>query len=359
MRILILYSELAGYVNSCIDAFVRLTNAEVTIIHWKVNAQAPYEFNARKGVTEIEKERYAGKKELLAACKEYHPDTVLISGWIDKDYLLVGRHFRKQGIPVVMVSDTQWKGHLRQHIASLVSRFFLHRIFSHAWVTGLEQFEYARRLGFSIEKISLGVYSADQPAFHASFLHGRPRKKEKYPRTFLYVGRLVPEKGISHLYDAFKSIPSAERNGWTLTLIGAGPLESTLEKSEGIQILPFVQPDRLPAIIAGYGCFVMPSLKEPWGVVAHECAAAGLPLLLSSSVGAAASFLRDGYNGHLFSAGNTESLKDALLKVIRLDDEQLLIMGDRSATISMYSTPDLWAGTLLSICRTQRDAKPH
>jgi glycosyltransferase involved in cell wall biosynthesis len=308
-------------------------------------------------VKEIEKDSFGDKYELLAACKELNPDAVLISGWIDKDYLIVGRFFRKKGIPVVMVSDTQWKGHLRQHIASLVSRFFLHRIFSHAWVTGLEQFEYARRLGFSIERISLGVYSADQPAFHASYSRVRPAKEEKYPRTFLYVGRLVPEKGILHLYDAFKSIPIADRNGWTLTLIGAGPLENKLGKTEGIQILPFVQPDRLPDVIAGYGCFVMPSLKEPWGVVAHECASAGLPLLLSQAVGASASFLRDGFNGYLFRAGNTESLRDALLKLIRVDDGQLLMMGDRSASISMYSTPELWAGTLLSICRAQRDVK--
>lgn len=357
MRVLVLYSELAGYVNACIDAFVRLSGADVQIIHWKVNAQAPYEFRDRKGVKEIVKDQFRNNRELLAFCKESHPDAVLISGWIDKDYLVVGRYFRKKGIPVIMVSDTRWKGHIRQYIASFASRFFLHRIFSHAWVTGLEQFEYARRLGFSFEDISLGVYSADQPAFYSSYLASRVLKVEKYPRTFLYVGRLVPEKGILHLYEAFRSIPVSQRNDWSLTLIGAGPLESELEQVEGIRLLPFVQPDRLPEIISAYGCFVMPSLREPWGVVAHECAAAGLPLLLSNAVGAASSFVRDGYNGFLFRAGNTESLRTSLLQVIQLNDEQLMAMGDRSAAMSRYCTPELWAATLLSICRTRGQKK--
>jgi glycosyltransferase involved in cell wall biosynthesis len=44
----------------------------------------------------------------------------------------------------------------------------------------------------------------------------------------------------------------------------------------------------------------MPSKKEPWGVVLHEMAIAGLPLLASENVGAASAFLREGENGKVF-----------------------------------------------------------
>ena len=47
----------------------------------------------------------------------------------------------------------------------------------------------------------------------------------------------------------------------------------------------FIQPENLEKV-KNAGCFVLPSLKDNWGVVVHEFAAAGLPLIISDGVGA-------------------------------------------------------------------------
>lgn len=349
MRVLVLYSELAGYFTSCIEVLHQRCDADILLIHWKVNEQAPFRFSFGEGLLCFEKTQFKSKEALLSQCVEFRPDIVLVSGWIDKDYLSIARKFRKRGVPVVMASDTQWKASLRQYAVSLVGGRYIRKIFSHAWVTGVDQFEYARRLGFGKGQIRMGVYSANQPLFHDAYLAFREMKMRSYPRVFTYVGRFAPEKGVLGLYQAFSSIPAAQRNGWSLQLVGTGPLASAFLPAEGIRIVPFTQPEQLPALLAKSGCFVMPSLREPWGVVVHECCAAGLPLLLSDAVGASSSFLHEGYNGYRFKSRETESLLTAMHKIMQSDPGELVAMGDRSATLSFLNTPDIWAYTLRSM----------
>ena len=54
--------------------------------------------------------------------------------------------------------------------------------------------------------------------------------------------------------------------------------------------------------------FVCPA-NEHWGVVVHEAAAAGLPLLLSNTTYAGTHFLVEGINGYSFDENNYKDLK--------------------------------------------------
>ena len=65
-----------------------------------------------------------------------------------------------------------------------------------------------------------------------------------------------------------------------------------------------MQPEDLVRVIKNVGFFVLPSNFEPWGVVVHEFCAAGLPMLLSETVGSSSSFLINGHNGFLFKPNN-------------------------------------------------------
>ncbi|MGZ4356548.1 MAG: glycosyltransferase, partial [Gaiellaceae bacterium] len=54
------------------------------------------------------------------------------------------------------------------------------------------------------------------------------------------------------------------------------------------------------------------SRRETWGVVVNEAAAFGLPLVLSSAVGAAADLLRSGSNGEVVPSGDVDAAARAL-----------------------------------------------
>jgi glycosyltransferase involved in cell wall biosynthesis len=100
-------------------------------------------------------------------------------------------------------------------------------------------------------------------------------------------------------------------------------------------------------IISQTGVFVLPSLFEPWGVVVHEYASAGFPLLCSDKVGANDSFLMDNHNGFVFNAGNSEQLKKKLNKFTQMPNSDLVSMSQKSFELAKKLTPEIWAERLI------------
>jgi glycosyltransferase involved in cell wall biosynthesis len=96
-------------------------------------------------------------------------------------------------------------------------------------------------------------------------------------------------------------------------------------------------------VLEACGVFVLPSTYEPWGVVVHEHACAGFPLLLSTAVGAADRFLVEGENGHRFIAGDKGTLKNMMRMLMLSSNDELRAMGQRSAELGAQWTPVQWA----------------
>lgn len=348
MKVLVLYSEIAGYFVACLKAFVEEYSAEVHVVRWPINPEAPFRFDNLPGITYHERKDYddAG---LLSLADKIGPDVVYIAGWIDKPYLKVGKKYRKMGVPVIAAFDTQWKGDWRQKFATAISPFYFMKCFTHAWVPGIWQFEYARRLGFPREKIETGMYSADSARFEAVYEEAMAKKSESFPKRFIYVGRYLALKGVLELYHAFRELCEEEKHDWTLDLIGAGPLREKLEETEQIRLRDFVQPDELPRLALDAGVFVLPSRRDAWAVVLHEFAATGMPLLSTDAAGATTALVKEGYNGWQFRAKDKDSLKAAFKKVIRKSPAELLEMGRRSHELSKQISPSTWAATLYKI----------
>lgn len=343
MKVLVLYSEIAGYFLAGIRSFVETYGAEVEIFRWPVHKDAPFRFTEIPGVTFHERKEMSDA-ELMEACKKINPDLVYVTGWIDKFYLKVAKHFYKQGVPTVCAFDNQWAGNMRQRVAAMMSPFFLKDRFNYVWVPGIFQFEYARRMGFAREQIRTGVYSAETENFE-KIADKRANEGIALPKKLLYVGRFVEVKGLQELVPAFQSLRK-EGFDWELQLVGEGEMKKEFEGMEGISVRGFVQPDELPNLALEAGAFILPSRFEPWGVVLHEFAAAGLPVIASDACGSATAFLRDGYNGFLHKAGDRASLRAALKNMMQASDEARAEMGNRSRELARWLTPQTWAATL-------------
>jgi glycosyltransferase involved in cell wall biosynthesis len=344
-KVLVLYSEIAGYFVACVRRYLELHGGEVHVVRWPVHPTAPFKFATVPGLHYHDRE---GKTvaDMIALGASIQPDIIYVTGWIDKAYLKVAQHFRRKGVPVIAAFDTQWRGDWRQRLAVAISPFYFRRIFTHAWVPGMFQYEYARRLGFPREKILTGMYAADTAIFEAVYPAAMAKKAEAYPRVLLYVGRYEDFKGVSDLYTAFRNLSDREDHGWQLLLVGSGSLAPELIPTANIRLQDFLQPEELPALAMETGAFILPSRRDAWGVVIHEFAAAGMPILSTDAAGAITSLVKRGYNGDLHLRGDIASIEAMLRRFMALGPAAWIAMGHRSHALSKQISPDTWAATL-------------
>jgi len=177
----------------------------------------------------------------------------------------------------------------------------------------------------------------------AAFARAEP-KLEPDGGKFLFVGRLVEEKGIRLLVDAYHTYRArAGAKAWGLIVAGAGPLRPVVTGIEGIECRDFVQPAELASLYAEASCLVLPSRFEPWGVVVHEAAAAGLAIICSKACGAGDVFVRHGENGFVFETADADTLAGHLGAVAALPAARLRQFSECSRAASRSITPELWA----------------
>ncbi len=346
-KILYLYAEVMGYTMATIE-YLASCNHEIHVIHWDHKKLTPYKIPTTKGVFFYNRSEFTDLqiKDLVSRIK---PQVVVVSGWMDKGYLKAVKDLRPTGVPVVVALDGQWVGGLRQMILPILGKFgFFRKIFSHAWVAGVNQFEYARKIGFPKKNIVFDLYSADLKLFQNAYDLGLLQKQSKYPHRFLFVGRLEPIKGLDLLLEAWEIIGSRSKD-WQILIIGDGSLKPILNNTRNVILKGFMQPSELMSEVREAGCFLLPSKGEPWGVVVHEFAAAGLPLIVSDVAGATSSFLINGFNGFAFEGMNVNALVDAMLKIINTSDEDLIQMAINSNLLSKRITPETSSANLLSI----------
>jgi len=353
-RILILYAEVMGYTKACFDQLVIDFNVEILVIqldHLKLTPYKP-EFD-NKFITFFNKSQLINQKLFFETCINFDPDVIFVSGWMDKEYLKVARYFNRNGYKVVSFVDNQWENTLKQIFASLFGRWFLHLHFTDLWVGGARQFEFGKRMGFKNRNIKFGFYSADFNLFNKIFLEKiKLIEKISFPKELIFVGRLNEVKGLALFLEIFVEFHNLWPN-WKFKIIGSGSqinlVKDYLKRfPQWIYHLEYMDPIKLQEEIVNSGIFCLPSISEPWGVVIHEFALAGFPILCSDACGASDVFVKDGYNGFVFKSKDKLSLKITLYNFLNLSDSNLKKMSKRSHEIGCYITPEIWAATAYS-----------
>ncbi|MFN8230629.1 MAG: glycosyltransferase [Bacteroidia bacterium] len=348
MKFLFLYTEIADYFLACCTELSKY--GEVHVIRWPVNKEAPFQFHQQNNIKIYNRNDY-NLVQLKNLTQSINPTVIICSGWIDKDYLKVSKSFFKK-IPTVLTCDTHWRGDLKQKLAVVLSKFTLLKTFSHAWVPGEQQFTYVNKLGFKTSLISKGFYSCNYTKFETIFQNNKLEKSENFPHKFLYVGRYYDFKGLSELWQAFIELQKENPNDWELWCLGTGDLKPVNHPK--IKHFGFVQPNDLESYLKQTGVFILPSRYEPWGVVVHEFATAGFPLLISNAVGAKQQFLIEGKNGFSFNHSSVNSIKTTLNKIIQLSNSELCNMANVSNQNAKKITPITWVNTLISIVKNYK-----
>jgi phosphatidylinositol alpha-1,6-mannosyltransferase len=172
----------------------------------------------------------------------------------------------------------------------------------------------------------------------------------------LFVGSLIPRKGLPFLVEAAKKI--VKQNADTKFLIvGDGPLKNHLADSlesanllGNFKFLGNLKNEMLPSVYNSADVFVLPSIQEGQGIVLLEAQASGKPVV-AFDVGGVKEATRNGETGLLVKRGSTSELADALLKLLGDASlrERMGINGRRFVTENF--TWDICAQKMLKVYR--------
>jgi len=137
--------------------------------------------------------------------------------------------------------------------------------------------------------------------------------------TYLYVGRLAPEKDVGTVIRAFAKLreqigPDAAQ----LVIAGSGPDEIRLRQMAPAGTVFLGNLDRatqLPELYATADAFAFASTTETLGLVVLEAMASGLPVI-AVPAGGVGEHLRHGENGIACPAGDADAMSRAMLHLL-------------------------------------------
>ncbi|ODB74022.1 MULTISPECIES: glycosyltransferase family 4 protein [Micromonospora] len=149
-----------------------------------------------------------------------------------------------------------------------------------------------------------------------------------------FAGRLVYEKGVQHLLAGLPRLRD-RHPGLRAVIVGDGPYRADLEAEVhrlglgGTVSMPgFLGGADLPAVMAASDCFAVPSIYEPFGMVALEGAAAGAPLAVART-GGLAEIVEPGVTGMTFAPHDPDGLVEAVHALLS-DRERARVLARRA-----------------------------
>ncbi|UUF14878.1 MULTISPECIES: glycosyltransferase family 4 protein [Flavobacterium] len=170
--------------------------------------------------------------------------------------------------------------------------------------------------------------------------------------VFIFVGRLVSDKGINELVKSFNEL-SKDYSNAKLILVGSfeeelDPLDvNTLQIiNENSRILSVgFQPD-VRSYFAISDCLVFPSYREGFPNVVMQAGAMGLPSIVSD-INGCNEIIEDGINGIIVPVKNAQSIYDSMKRMI--SDSELknsLKEKSREMIVSRYDQKVIWDAIL-------------
>lgn len=257
---------------------------------------------------------------LLKTLKERNPDVVIgLEFRLECIIGLLWALFKGRGY-VTWSDMTHYHDILIGYTRKINRKFILSR--SHAVIGSCTDTidHFYNNFGYKRQKLFLSLLSAHIHE-HVIFYADKKKKNDQSNKfiRLVYVGELVPRKGLDLLIQAFsgllKTFPEAR-----LTLIGKGieyeSLKNICQKLGCEQSVFFQGSVPYEAVLnemMGHDVFVLPCRLDVFGLVVAEAMACGLPVICSKYAGVAHDLVID--NGFIVDPNNVDEFTEAMEKM--------------------------------------------
>lgn len=217
----------------------------------------------------------------------------------------------------------------RRHVSSLWHRYVVHGITRLlyprvdaviAQSKGMKQ-DLVEHFGFRMDRIRV-IPNPIAPEIYGAAPRARAEEgDEDATASMLFVGRLVPQKGVDHLLDVTRQCLTQQTNV-RLDVVGTGPERSRLQQrardlgiEEHVVFHGFV--DDVTRMYRSASVTVLPSQFEGFPNVLLESIALGTPVVAYDCPSGPREIIRDGVNGFLVPLNDRSKLAEAVREAIR------------------------------------------
>lgn len=235
-------------------------------------------------------------------------------------------------------------------------------------VPGRSALEYLRIHKITVDEIDeRRIFTAPNAVDNSLFASGAAsararadavrRELDLPERYFLFVGRVVAEKGVFDLLSAYARLSTSVRERVGLVFVGDGESRRQLELqvpsiSPGVvKFSGFAHRDALAAYYALADMLILPTYTDTWGLVVNEAMVCGLPVILSRAAGCASDLVRENETGLLIPPRDVEALTNAM-QGLSDQPEFRELMGIRARQHIVSYSPEAWSAAIAQAIET-------
>lgn len=235
--------------------------------------------------------------DVLPALGRFAPDVVVTTGFNPTHLYAFAYAVAKRAAHVSMTDGT---------FESEMSLSVLHRLVRRIVYARSQAFVWASLGGKKLYE-SYGI--AETSSFRSCLcidnaLFFQPPEERIAPFDFIFCGRIEPVKNPLFALEVALEVARRLKRVVKILYVGSGADEEALRRAAArhpnlVQVVlhGFASQDELPALYRSARIFIFPTRWDPWGVVANEACAAGLPVIVSPKAGVAGELVIDGQNG--------------------------------------------------------------
>ncbi len=233
--------------------------------------------------------------DVWGALRLFRPE-VVITGGFNPTHLLAYVYARRHGAKHVAGTDGTLDS---EKTLSWLHRWVRRRVYAgtQAFIGASNgSFDLYRAYGIDETRLFKSHLCANNTAFFAA-----PAVEKSY--DFIFCGRFAEVKNPLFALEVARQVAIRLGRKISMAFVGSGEMEGEIRAiaaatSEVEAAFPgFARQDELPQLYGGARIFMFPTRWEPWGVVANEACASGLPVLITPVAGSAGELVRDGENG--------------------------------------------------------------
>lgn len=335
---------------------VFLAETDPTLRQWKVyNDEIKFHYHVLPSWRQrLGKYNLLINRGLSSALSQFKPDVVLCGGYNYLASWSAACWARAHRVPLLLWSEsTAWDRRRGYRLVELMKTRFL-ALCAAFVVPGKSSLNYLKDLGIAEQRIFTAPNAVDTALFSTlaetarrdeSAVRGRHRLPSRY---FLYVGRLIKEKGVFELLEAYARLKAEIRANIGLVFAGTGAANRELVERAArivpgaIQFVGFVHREHLPEVYALADGLIFPTYSDPWGLVVNEAMACSLPVVVTNVAGCALDLVRDGWNGFVVPPSKVSELTVAMASLAE-DSERRMEMGIRGKERIAANSPAAWA----------------